>query len=51
VFSCFNQDQDLDSVDFGALSERLKQNSLQEKITSQWIRRCMPELRKQRSLA
>jgi hypothetical protein len=50
VFSCFNQDQDLDSVDFAALSERLKQNSLQEKITSQWIRRCMPELRKQRSL-
>jgi NAD(P)H-flavin reductase len=48
VFSCFNQDQDLDSVDFGALSERLKQNSLQEKITSQWIRGCMPELRKQR---
>jgi NADPH-dependent glutamate synthase beta subunit-like oxidoreductase/NAD(P)H-flavin reductase len=50
VFSCFNQDQDLDSVDFGALSERLKQNSLQEKITSQWIRRCMPELRRQRGL-
>jgi NADPH-dependent glutamate synthase beta subunit-like oxidoreductase/NAD(P)H-flavin reductase len=50
VFSCFNQDQDLDSVDFGALSERLKQNSLQEKITSQWIRRCMPALRRQRSL-
>jgi NADPH-dependent glutamate synthase beta subunit-like oxidoreductase/NAD(P)H-flavin reductase len=50
VFSCFDQDQDLDEVDFGALSERLKQNSLQEKITSQWIRRCMPELRKQRSL-
>jgi NADPH-dependent glutamate synthase beta subunit-like oxidoreductase/NAD(P)H-flavin reductase len=50
VFSCFNQDQDLDSVDFGALSERLKQNSLQEKITSQWIRRCIPELRKQRQL-
>jgi NADPH-dependent glutamate synthase beta subunit-like oxidoreductase/NAD(P)H-flavin reductase len=48
VFSCFNQDQDLDSVDFGALSERLKQNSLQEKMTSQWIRRCMPALRKQR---
>jgi NADPH-dependent glutamate synthase beta subunit-like oxidoreductase/NAD(P)H-flavin reductase len=50
VFSCFNQDQDLDSVDFSALSERLKQNSLQEKITSQWIRGCMPELRKQRQL-
>jgi NADPH-dependent glutamate synthase beta subunit-like oxidoreductase/NAD(P)H-flavin reductase len=50
VFSCFNQDQDLDRVDFAALSERLKQNSLQEKITSQWIRRCMPDLRKQRAL-
>jgi len=50
VFSCFNQDQDLDRVDFGALSERLRQNSLQEKITAQWIRHCMPELRKQRTL-
>jgi NADPH-dependent glutamate synthase beta subunit-like oxidoreductase/NAD(P)H-flavin reductase len=50
VFSCFNQDQDLDSVDFAALSERLKQNSLQEKLTAQWIRRCKPELRKQRQL-
>ncbi len=50
VFSCFNQDQDLDRVDFGALSERLKQNSLQEKLTAQWIRHCMPELRKQRQL-
>ena len=50
VFSCFNQDQQLDSVDFGALSERLRQNSLQEKITAQWILHCMPELRKQRRL-
>jgi NADPH-dependent glutamate synthase beta subunit-like oxidoreductase/NAD(P)H-flavin reductase len=48
VFSCFNQDQDLDCVDFGALSERLKQNSLQEKLTAQWIGRCIPELKKQR---
>ena len=37
VFSCFNQDQPLDSVDFRALRERLKQNSLQEKLTAQWI--------------
>jgi NADPH-dependent glutamate synthase beta subunit-like oxidoreductase/NAD(P)H-flavin reductase len=44
VFSCFNQDQELDCVDFGALSERLKQNSLQEKITAQWIRHCLPDL-------
>ncbi len=50
VFSCFNQDQELDRVDFAALSERLKQNSLQEKITAQWILHCMPELRKQRDL-
>ncbi len=50
VFSCFNQDQDLDCVDFGALSERLKQNSLQEKLTAQWIRHCRPELKKQRDL-
>jgi NADPH-dependent glutamate synthase beta subunit-like oxidoreductase/NAD(P)H-flavin reductase len=48
VFSCFNQDQELDCVDFGALSERLKQNSLQEKITAQWIRHCLPALGKDR---
>jgi len=48
VFSCFNQDQDLDRVDFAVLSERLKQNSLQEKITAQWIQHCMPGLRGQR---
>jgi NADPH-dependent glutamate synthase beta subunit-like oxidoreductase/NAD(P)H-flavin reductase len=48
VFSCFNQDQPLDCVDFQALSERLKQNSLAEKITAQWLRHCMPELRRAR---
>ncbi len=41
VFSCFNQDQDLDRVDFKALNERLKQNSLAEKITARWLRRCL----------
>ena len=44
VFSCFNQDQELDRVDFGALSERLRQNSLQEKVTAQWIGRCLKKL-------
>jgi len=48
VFSCFNQDQQLDHVDFNVLNERLKQNSLAEKLTAKWIRHCMPELRKQR---
>lgn len=37
VFSCFNQDQQLDCVDFENLSARLSQNSAQEKITSTWI--------------
>jgi hypothetical protein len=39
VFSCFNQDQPLDVVDFPALRERLGQNALQEKITAQWVDR------------
>jgi NADPH-dependent glutamate synthase beta subunit-like oxidoreductase/NAD(P)H-flavin reductase len=33
VFSCFNQDQNLDSVDFVNLNDRLKMNSLTEKLT------------------
>ena len=49
VFSCFNQDQLLDSVDFSALNERLKQNSLAEKLTAKWIRHCIPDLKKQRT--
>jgi NAD(P)H-flavin reductase len=48
VFSCFNQDQSLDRVDFHALSERLRQNSLQEKLGAQWVEHCMTELRRQR---
>jgi len=41
VFSCFNQDQPLDAVDFPGLAARLSQNSLQEKLTAQWIDRCL----------
>jgi hypothetical protein len=33
IFSCFNQDQDLDHVDFGTLATRLSQNAAQEKLT------------------
>ena len=44
VFSCFNQDQPLDCVDFPALRERLGQNALQEKLTAQWIDRCLKRL-------
>jgi NADPH-dependent glutamate synthase beta subunit-like oxidoreductase/NAD(P)H-flavin reductase len=50
VFSCFNQDQPLDSVDWKVLNDRLKQNSLVEKLTVQWLRQCMPELQAQRQL-
>jgi NADPH-dependent glutamate synthase beta subunit-like oxidoreductase/NAD(P)H-flavin reductase len=41
VFSCFNQDQALDRVDFRALAERLSQNSVQEKLGAMWIDRCL----------
>jgi len=50
VFSCFNQDQALDRVDFGGLNARLQQNSLQEKLTVEWIATCMKELRKERAI-
>jgi NADPH-dependent glutamate synthase beta subunit-like oxidoreductase/NAD(P)H-flavin reductase len=51
VFSCFNQDQALDHVDFPALGERLRQNSLQEKITAQWIDRALRVLEARPALA
>jgi len=41
VFSCFNQDQPLDRVDFPALDARLKQNAVQEKLTTQWVARAL----------
>jgi NADPH-dependent glutamate synthase beta subunit-like oxidoreductase/NAD(P)H-flavin reductase len=44
VFSCFNQDQPLDQVDFGALAQRLAQNGVQEKLTALWIGRCLKQL-------
>lgn len=39
VFSCFNQDQPLDHVVFPMLHQRLIQNSVQEKLSKQWIAR------------
>jgi NAD(P)H-flavin reductase len=41
VFSCFNQDQELDRVDFSCLNQRLRQNSVQEKIAALWIDRSL----------
>ncbi len=44
VFSCFNQDQALDKVDFKALKARLGQNSTQEKLTRAWIAHSLKQL-------
>jgi hypothetical protein len=44
VFSCFNQDQELDRVDFACLRQRLRQNSVQEKIGVLWIDRSLRRL-------
>jgi NADPH-dependent glutamate synthase beta subunit-like oxidoreductase/NAD(P)H-flavin reductase len=37
VYSCNNQDQDLDRVDFPNLAARLRQNSVQEKLSAMWL--------------
>jgi NADPH-dependent glutamate synthase beta subunit-like oxidoreductase/NAD(P)H-flavin reductase len=51
VFSCFNQDQKLDEVDFGALRQRLGQNSVHEKLTAQWISHSLKQLDEKRATA
>ncbi|NUO51886.1 MAG: FAD-dependent oxidoreductase [Polyangiaceae bacterium] len=37
IFSCFNQDQDLDTVDFKNLGARLRQSSVQEKVSNSFL--------------
>jgi NAD(P)H-flavin reductase len=37
VYSCYNQDQDLDKVDFKHLNARLRQNTVQEKLSNLWL--------------
>ncbi|MFZ5469031.1 MAG: FAD-dependent oxidoreductase [Myxococcota bacterium] len=49
VFSCFNQDQKLDHVDFGHLNSRLRANSVLEKISNLWLDRLLakaPDLKR-----
>jgi NADPH-dependent glutamate synthase beta subunit-like oxidoreductase/NAD(P)H-flavin reductase len=41
VFTCSNQDQSLDKVDFANLNQRLGQNGAWEKLTRQWLDRCL----------
>jgi len=51
VFSCFNQDQQMDHVDFASLRTRLSQNGVQEKLTKQWIDRCLRQIGAREELA
>ena len=37
VFSCFNQDQPLDQVDFQHLAQRLRQTTAAEKLSCLWL--------------
>ncbi len=43
VFSCFNQDQLLDEVDFKNLNDRLRANTVQEKLSNLWLDRLLRE--------
>ncbi len=39
VYTCFDQDQPLDCVDFASLRQRLRQTSVQEKLGDMWLAR------------
>jgi NAD(P)H-flavin reductase len=41
IFSCFNQDQEMDRVDFPNLAARLRQNTVQEKLSNMWLDRLL----------
>ncbi|HSK73992.1 MAG TPA: FAD-dependent oxidoreductase [Pyrinomonadaceae bacterium] len=43
VFSCFNQDQNLDFVDFKNLNDRLRANSIQEKLSNMLLNKIFKE--------
>ncbi|GMQ75722.1 MAG: FAD-dependent oxidoreductase [Gammaproteobacteria bacterium] len=45
VYSCYNQDQMLDEVDFSNLRQRLRQNSVQEKLSDLWLDHLLEEYR------
>lgn len=41
VYSCINQDQNLATVDFKSLNQRLQQNRTQEALTDLWVQRIL----------
>jgi NADPH-dependent glutamate synthase beta subunit-like oxidoreductase/NAD(P)H-flavin reductase len=44
IFTCFNQDQEIDKVDFKNLNARLRANSAQEKIANAWLERLLTKV-------
>ncbi|PYS51953.1 MAG: pyridine nucleotide-disulfide oxidoreductase [Acidobacteria bacterium] len=44
IFSCLNQDQPMDHVDFENLNARLKQNTVHEKLSNLWLDLLLPQL-------
>ncbi|MCB2101045.1 MAG: FAD-dependent oxidoreductase, partial [Rhodobacterales bacterium] len=44
VFSCFDQDQPLDMVDFASLAQRLGQNAASERLAAAWIDRSLNQI-------
>jgi len=43
VFSCFNQDQLMDEMDWGHLAARLRQNTVAEKLSGSWLDHILAE--------
>ena len=43
IFTCFNQDQEMDCVDFPNLAARLRQNTVQEKLSGLWFRQLVSQ--------
>jgi NAD(P)H-flavin reductase len=43
IFSCLNQDQPMDHVDFKNLNTRLQQNTVQEKLSNLWLTHLLQE--------
>ena len=44
IFSCVDQDQPIDNVDFEHLSSRLRANTVQEKLTNLWLERVLAKV-------
>lgn len=45
IYTCATQDQNMKSIDFAHLKQRLKQNETQEKMTALWIEKCRHALK------